>query len=89
MVIKKGKLPNCKECSLGFVPLDEENWYCVGLIEKYGMNVFIDGMGGIDTNAIKNVLESEGFEGEDYKSNFHNLVIFITTAITTSRDKTR
>lgn len=82
---KKNKITICKECKIGFVELDENNWVCIGLIEKYGMQVFLDGMGGINTNSIKNVLESEGYKQDEYSDLFHSLVIFITTALSESR----
>ena len=83
----KNKLPNCKECKIGFVELNENNWKCVGILETYGIAVFVDGMGGINTNSIKNILEAEGCEGDEYRQLFHSLVLFLTTALSTSRNK--
>lgn len=84
---KKNKLIDCKKCSIGFVEPDEDNWVTIGIIEKYGFQSFIDGMGGINTNSIKNILENEELTGEEYKINFHNMVIFLTTALSSSRNK--
>lgn len=85
MYKKKNKYPNCKKCEVGFVELDKDNYIVVGIIEQYGLQPFVDGMGGINTNSIKNVLEAEGYE--NYKDLFHKLVLYITTALSTSRQK--
>jgi len=38
-------------------------------------------MGGINTDSIKNILETEGYTGVEYKDLFHRLVIFISVII--------
>jgi len=81
---KKNKYPNCKECKVGFVELAEENWELIGIVEKYGLQVFSNGMGGINTEAIKNILENEGYTGQEYQNLFHSMVIYLTTLIQTS-----
>lgn len=85
---RKNTIPNCKEdCEVGFVELVKENWECIGIVENYGLNSFTDGMGGINTSSIKNILEVECYEGEKYKNLFHDLVLYISTALSTKRNK--
>ena len=87
MNAKKDKLPDCSKCQLGFVEIDPENYRTVGLIEKYGINTFLDGMSGnVNTTAIKNILEVEEITGQDYKDEFHNLVIFLSAATIASKE---
>jgi len=83
---KVNKYPNCKECAAGFVELKESNWACVSLLEKYVVQIFFNGMGAINTEAIKNVLEAEGYTGDEYSKLFHDFVIFLTTAISQNND---
>ena len=79
---KNNKVPNCKKCEVGFVDLHKDNYIAVGIIEKYGLNVFTNGMGGINTNAIKDVVISEGYD--EYQDIFHRIVLFVSTALSTS-----
>jgi len=83
---------NCLDCKQGFVEPLEENWECLGIVEKYGTSVFMDlnsSTANINTNSIKNVLESEGYTGLEYNKLFNDLVIFFTTAVSTIRENTR
>ena len=84
---KKGDIPDCTQCKQGFVEPDPENYTTIGIIEKYGVNTFIDGMGSINTNSIKNVLEAENISNQEYQNEFHNLILFVTTALQSNRDK--
>ena len=82
---KRNRQVDCKKCSIGFVELLEDNWITIGIIEKYGLQVFVDGMGGLNTDAIKNILENEGLTGKEYSDTFHNMILFLTIAISSSK----
>jgi len=79
MHLTKNKYPDCKKCEVGFVELNEENYFAVGLIDKYGINVFLNGMGGINTNAIMNILELE--EVINKKELFEQLITYLSSAL--------
>jgi hypothetical protein len=50
------KKPDCIAC--GYVKVIPENYEVMDLISRY-MNYFVDGMGGLNTNGILNIIDLE------------------------------
>jgi hypothetical protein len=62
----------------------EDNYEVVGIIERYGESIFINADGtsmNVDTNAIKNILEAEGYTGKQYTQMFNDIALYTTTSI--------
>lgn len=79
---------NCDECSHGFEEPVRDNWELISLIERYGTDIFMNmevGMNGViynvNTTAIRNVLFSEGYEGQQYTELFNDMCLFINAGI--------
>ena len=68
------------KCPNGFVELLEENWGWYSIIDKYGYLPFLNEK-SIDTTAIRNILEIEGYKKKEFKKLFHDMILFTTTII--------
>jgi hypothetical protein len=43
----------------------------------------------VDTSAVKNIVEAEGYKGKEYSLMFNNIIIFMTAAISTIQENNK
>jgi len=74
-----GKVPDCNKCSKKRVKLIEENYTTYSIIEKYG-SLFMDGMGGININTIKEIVNFYDLDDDEKLTTTKLIVSFFKTA---------